>query len=66
MRDTSQEGLFDDPDEYTGWAKEWKDMPEFKQDNLMPVHRLIVNFESADDLRLFAKLMNQKITYKTR
>lgn len=41
-------------------------MPEFKQDNLLAVHKVIVNFQNKEDMHKFAKLVGQLITAKTR
>lgn len=59
-------GLFGTADEMAAWAKEWQDMPEFVQKDLMPWKRLIVNFENINDLNAFAKVIGQKITIDTR
>jgi len=41
-------------------------MPEFNNENKEAVKSLIVNFDSEKDLEEFAKLIDQKITFKTR
>jgi hypothetical protein len=48
------------------WQSEWKDMPEFIQNDLMPYKQIIINFENASDVAAFAKLIDQKITPKTK
>tara|TARA_A100000172_G_scaffold81163_1_gene73493 strand:+ start:7301 stop:7888 length:588 start_codon:yes stop_codon:yes gene_type:complete len=45
---------------------EWTDMPEFNQENKMPTRQLIVSFKNEDDIKSFAKLLNQQITDKTK
>lgn len=45
---------------------EWKDMPEFVQEKQEPYAKLIVRFETKEDLEEFAKLINQKLTKKTK
>ena len=46
--------------------KEWKDMPEFIQDDKSPIKQLIVSFNNYDDYKEFAKLINQPLTPKTQ
>jgi len=60
---SGQESLFDvDP----AWAKEWRGMPEFVQEDLQPIKSLTVNFETWDDYAAFAKLVEQRLTPNTR
>jgi hypothetical protein len=40
---------------------EWAGMPEFHQDDLMPEHRIIVNFATAEALEEFAALVQQPL-----
>lgn len=47
------------------WQKEWKGMPEFKQLDMEPWKSVVVHFETEKDMIDFAKLMDQKITFKT-
>jgi hypothetical protein len=56
--------LFADMD--NEWQKEWKDMPEFIQTKKEPYSKIIIRFESEKDLQEFAKLINQKLTKKTK
>lgn len=45
---------------------EWKDMPEFVMEDLRP-HRVInVRFRNDEDVAVFEKLMEQKITPKQK
>jgi hypothetical protein len=44
----------------------WKGMPEFNQPDLKPVNQVLVNFQTAEDMHKFAKIMGQPITAKTR
>jgi len=48
------------------YEKEWKDMPEFVQEDLTPKREIIVYFKNETDVQTFAKLMNQKITILTK
>lgn len=46
--------------------QEWKGMPEFIQTKQKPYSSIIVRFESKDDLDDFSKLINQKLTNRTK
>ena len=48
------------------WEDEWQDMPEFIQENFMPFKSIYVHFENRQDMKAFAKLINQKIGFKTK
>ena len=48
------------------WRKEWKGMPEFIQEDLMPFKTIYVHFRNIEDMRKFSKLMNQKILVTTQ
>lgn len=48
------------------WEEIWKEMPEFVQDDKSPYQKLIVNFETKEDLEQFQDLLNIKITKKTK
>ena len=45
---------------------EWKNMPEFVQEKQEPYAKIIVRFETKEDLEEFSKLINQKLTQKTK
>lgn len=45
---------------------EWKDMPEFEQENQKSFRRIIVHFASEQDVQEFSKVVYQKITDKTK
>lgn len=62
---SKQIDLFEKPVEEE-WKREWKDMPEFKQDELTPFKQLIVNFNNEKDFDEFSKLINQKLTLRTK
>ena len=57
--------LFDNLDEFSKWSGEWAGMPEFVQEDLRPIQRIVVNFETKKDVDEFSKLIGQKLTYKT-
>lgn len=44
---------------------EWDGMPEFEQDTIKPYHSIKVHFEKEEDLKAFAKLVEQTISNKT-
>ena len=48
------------------WESEWNEMPEFVQDNKMSFRKIIVHFRNNEDINQFSKLLNQKITNKTK
>lgn len=58
-------GFFGDFREHK-WKKEWQDMPEFIQEDLTPFKSVIVHFENREDMDSFAKLVEQRITKKTK
>ncbi len=66
MAKTTTNNLFGDLDELTTWREHWKDMPEFIQNDLQPIQQIVVVFESKKDKNDFAKLVNQKLTDKTK
>lgn len=44
----------------------WVGMPDFKQEDQNGFHRMVVHFETAQDLQDFAGLVGQKLTDKTK
>lgn len=48
------------------WKNEWLDMPEFVQEKKESYSKIIVRFNSEEDLQEFAKLIGQKLTNKTK
>ncbi len=46
--------------------EEWVDMPEFVQEKKEPFAKIIIRFETEEDLHEFSKLINQKLTPKTK
>lgn len=48
------------------WEEHWQDMPEFVQKKKEPFSKIIVRFETEEDLQSFAKLIGQKLTPKTK
>lgn len=58
--------LFDISEKEPDWKQEWKDMPEFVQDKKEPYAKIIIRFDSEEDLQEFANLIGQKLTNKTK
>ena len=48
------------------WRKEWQDMPEFIQEDVGPYHSITINFKDKSSLIKFLRLIDQKITEKTK
>jgi hypothetical protein len=44
----------------------WRGMPEFEQEDLMPIKQVVVSFQKLEDINDFSKIVNQKITKKTK
>ena len=44
----------------------WNGMPEFVQDNTGACRKIIVSFKTEDDVKKFSKLLDQRITEKTK
>lgn len=44
----------------------WFDMPEFKQKKNIEYQKITIRFNSKEDVESFARLINQKITPKTK
>lgn len=47
-------------------ADHWTGMPDFNQEDQNGFHRMVIHFETAQDLQDFARLVGQKITDKTK
>ncbi|MCB1711160.1 MAG: hypothetical protein KDH96_01380 [Candidatus Riesia sp.] len=54
------------PKKKFNWEEHWKDMPEFVQEKQEPFSKIIVRFETEEDLNEFSKLIGQKLTPKTK
>ena len=61
-----QHSLFNELDELVWWKKEWQNMPEYNQEDLEPIKQLIISFDSYEDYFNFGKLVDQKLTKKTK
>lgn len=58
--------LFDNLDEYAFWWELWQGMPEYSHEDLEPLKTIKVHFESIEDMRKFAEIVEQKIGPQTR
>ena len=65
MADEFNLPMFDE-DEYRAWTNEWRDMPEFVQEEQRPYAQIVFRFVNAEDLQAFAKLIGQPLTRRTR
>lgn len=52
--------------EENNWVAEWIGMPEFIQEKQEPFSKITIRFETEKDLQEFAKLIQQKLTPKTK
>ncbi len=48
------------------WKNEWKDMPEFIQEESKPFSSIIIRFATEKDMLEFSEMIGQKITPKTK
>jgi hypothetical protein len=64
-KDKSQNSLFD-VSELNKWQEEWQGMPEFIQEDKLPIQTIVVSFETKEDVQDFANIIGQKLTYKTK
>jgi hypothetical protein len=48
------------------WKEDWKDMPEFEQEDLTSKRKIVVHFRNDEDVKEFEQLMKQKITPKQK
>jgi len=53
-------------DDFAAWQKEWQNMPEFIQEDLLPMQQIIINFATQEDVLAFSELIKQKLTPKTQ
>ena len=56
-------GLFDIP---PNWQESWKGMPSFNQEDKTPYQSVSVHFDSPEDRELFSRLIDRKLTSRTR
>lgn len=56
----TQTEMFQDG-EIIAWKNEWKNMPEYSNQDLSPKIQIIINFAFASDAEEFSKLIGQEI-----
>lgn len=61
-----ENSLFGDLDKFCEWSSEWQGMPEYDQKDAKPYQQIILSFEKREDVIEFSKLIDQKITDKTK
>ena len=66
LSEDKQNNLFDQEELQEDWRKEWDGMPEFEQYPKEAYHKIIVRFDSEEELQNFAKLIGQDINNKTK
>lgn len=57
-----REGLFGDLNQFHHAWQQWKGMPEFLQENLMPKYTVEVKFATDEDRESFAELIGQPVS----
>lgn len=57
---------FFDEEQRKKWKKEWQGMPEFVQQDKRSIKKITIHFESLEEIEDFAKLIDRKITKKTK
>ena len=50
----------------TLWEKEWKGMPEYKNQEIKPYMSIIVHFKNEQDYEEFSKMIKQTLTDRTK
>jgi hypothetical protein len=63
FRDKSHEEKMAEND---NWETHWVDMPEFDQPTKEDFAKIIVRFRNDEDLQEFAKMVDQKLTTKSK
>jgi hypothetical protein len=58
--------LFEGTSIEKSWEKEWRGMPEFIQKKERPYSTITVRFETKEDMDEFSRLINQKLTNRTK
>jgi len=55
-----------DKSEELDWKSEWKDMPDYSQGDKKAVKRVVINFETVEDMEEFNKITGLSVTMKTK
>ena len=48
------------------WDDDWRGMPEYSRNDMTPFKTVYVHFKNRKDMETFSKLINQKISFKTK
>ncbi len=48
------------------WREEWKDMPEYINEDLSSERQIVVHFRNEEDIQKFAELIEQQVTELTK
>lgn len=59
-------GLFDHGANEPEWRKHWVGMPEYVNEENKPFHTITFKFRNEDDYAMFAEVVNQNMTEKTK
>ena len=52
--------------QYSNWKAEWQGLPEFEQEDLTSFRKIIVHFQTENDVDNFSKLIGQKLSPKSK
>lgn len=66
MKEKRMINLFEWEEQEPNWKQEWKGMPEFLQENKEPCQKIVVNFQTYEDVKDFAELLGFNVTKKTK
>lgn len=66
MKSKKATPIFNDLNDFLKWKEEWVGMPEFIQEDLTPFKSIRVQFKDKRNRDEFSKLIDQKITNKTK
>lgn len=58
-------GLKEPEDPATFYERVWKGMPEFTRGSTMPFQKIVVNFETREDVKRFEAIAGQRLTDST-
>jgi|21_taG_2_1085346.scaffolds.fasta_scaffold00163_36 hypothetical protein len=66
MSEKEQKSLFENMDDFNHWNKHWKNMPEFKNEDVKPYLTVKLHLLTKEAKEKFAELIDQTITEKTQ
>lgn len=65
MTDDRQLSMIDDLKIDDKWREEWKNMPEYRMTQEVPLRTIKISFKTKEDIQKFSELIGQKI-YENR